>query len=1207
MKFRVSVAVVLSIFCVAVVSVRGADIYKADNDLPLNEAASWVGGVVPGEFDVAVFDESVTTNYQEFTVSESLHWSGIVFTNTLEYQEERVGEVAIKGIGEEEPQLTLGADGVVLVGSGLDFNVKVPLVLSSAQSWLADNRRVIFNSDITGSVAWEINHAAIIDWNVVPGFSGDLSVTGNPGGYTYTRYYTAGPWANKANIAAHGRWEMRFSGSTSWSELFAERWAKGTYWVGLTSGGTVTFEEGDTFELPDGRFAIDSGAFTQSGGSVSGSEIQAQYAGNNGSYTLSGGSLELSGGVLIGNGSYGVNQLSRFLQQGGELEGNYARIGWGGTASLANSPYGRNTYELTGGDLTLGRSRNSSSGVFLSWGEGAVAPSGVSGIFLMKGGQADIAGVSLGRDRSEGQYAVTNAYSMLKLTGGELSVGRGGFYANRSWNNGVEGSGYGIKLSGGTLRASEPWISMLDMQLSDVDGGVVFNTESATEVGQRVVLNGTLYGSGMLRKSGAGTLVVAGGAEYTGGTRVDEGSLVVQAAGGEDYYCWRADAIAGESGTPVLEWLDSSLGVAAVNSNSARAPTLQRNALNGHNVVRFDRNASQYLEVAAEDSPIGGATAFSIVLVFRSGVAGNNYPGHWYSNTGLVDAEQGSIQNDWGLAYSASGQVAAGAGFPSAGRDWTIYSDSEYRVDNNKPHVVIYTWEGLELTLNVDGRVVSTEASANSVNPRNVHRMLFGSVALESSKYFHGDMAEIRIYRNRALSLAEQNLVGCELAAVYGAVEGEFEEPEILSSSGGDLSEVVVDVVPFESDAVVWRADTIAGADGASVPEWGSLGGEVVATLAGASNGSVTAPQLIRDGINGHSVVRFNGVNSGLGIAAGDSPIGGCVNFSVAFVFRTAAAVGGDNVNWYNSTGIIDAEQPGRDYDWGLGISGQGYIMAGIGQTDVTSLSRIHDLYDGEPHAVVVAYDGDGGLTRIMVDGFDVEHSVGVHSTPRNIYRIIIGSMNAAGGKFFNGDLAEFLLLPDEALSMGEMRQLNDELCARYAIYQVPRINTLTPAATGLGSGDIEVKAGANLVLPSGVERPLSLRQGQRIRGGGSVIGRLAVADGGVAEIGSEGALSVEYLSFGSGGVLEWSSGEPEVVEVMEVDQLEVDGGVVVRVTGGGELPSRVNLIEFNDYVSGEFAEWSVEGALPSSRVVIDMERGRVDLVTPSGTLMIIK
>ena len=345
---------------------------------------------------------------------------------------------------------------------------------------------------------------------------------------------------------------------------------------------------------------------------------------------------------------------------------------------------------------------------------------------------------------------------------------------------------------------------------------------------------------------------------------------------GLDCYRWTADSLAGTNNALVSEWPALNNLASATNAVEARTPRLIRNELNGHSVVRFSNSSQQYLAIDAAESPISGATSFSIAVVFKTGTAGNGGAFNWYSNTGLVDGEQGGIQNDWGLVYNASGQVGGGAGFPSVNKDTTVYSVAGRSVANNQPHVAIYTWEGTNLTMNVDGRVTTAASTATTVAARNAYRLLFGSVNLENGKYFNGDMAEIRIYRNHALSPDEQNLIGSELAAAYGVSDALFEEPAIVTPSIGEMgvpSSPAGDTLPYE--AVVWDADTLTGANGSPVDEWASTNGACKATPAGVGKTGITAPTLVTDAFYGHNGVRFDGVGDALGIPAGDSPVAG--------------------------------------------------------------------------------------------------------------------------------------------------------------------------------------------------------------------------------------------------------------------------------------------------------------------------------------------
>lgn len=1181
-------------------SALGGWVYKADNTRSLNDPLSWEGSVVPGPEDVAVFDERVTTNTLTFVVTDDLAWAGIVFTNQTSPVSGVLGTAVLTTNGTDAATLTLGAGGVGLSGSGLALSLGLPLALSAPQVWQLDRCNVTFNETVSGASDWTLDMPSQTMWNVASGYSGNLTITN---AISTSRFTKSGRWAKTFTIKGGGRWEMTFKDAILWSDLFADRSASVTCWNGLTAGGTLQFEEGDTFLFPGGRFTIDNGYGIQNGGTLSGTELQVQYASYNARYTVNGGSLALTSGILIGNGTSSLSTESRFLQAGGTVSVNSVKVGW-----CSGNFWGLNTFELTGGVFRVTGPRGADSGVHLSWLDYIYTPaSSISGVFLMRGGWADIDQIVLGRSIDNPAYAITNAYSMFKMTGGELLLGARGLYAGRTWNNGASGSAYAMKLQGGTLRAGDSWSSALDLMLSDADGGTVFNTADTNGVGRRIVLNGAVYGPGQLTKRGAGTLVLAGEAAYEGKTVVEAGTLAVAGTGsGPDCYRWTADSLAGTNNALVSEWPALNNLVTATNAVEARTPRLIRNELNGHSVVRFSNAAQQYLAIDAAESPISGATSFSIAVVFKTGTAGNGGAANWYSNTGLVDGEQGGIQNDWGLVYNSSGQVGGGAGFPSVNKDTTVYSVAGRSVANNQPHVAIYTWEGTNLTMNVDGRVTTAASTATTVAARNAYRLLFGSVNLENGKYFNGDMAEIRIYRNHALSPDEQNLIGSELAAAYGVSDALFEEPAIVTPSIGEMgvpSSPAGDTLPYE--AVVWDADTLTGANGSAVNAWTSTNGACTATPAGVGKTGITAPTLVTDAFYGHNGVRFDGVGDALGIPAGDSPVAGSTNFTVALVFRTTVP-GKDMPAWYSSVGLIDAEQASIQNDWGIAFSGSGRIMAGIGGPDATSLSKVYDLHDGMPHVAVIAYDALDGQTRIMVDGLDVVHTVAQHLTPRNPYRIVIGSLNALNGQFFTGDIAAFCFLPQRALTLSEMALLSTEMGTKFGVRPVSRSNTLNPQPTGLGRGDVEIAAGAALVVPVAESAPVTIRGGQTLRGAGAVRGTLAVADGGRISIDAPTALAVETLWLNDGAHVDWSHIDG-IGGLLEVGSLSGGGTVTLHVTGEGNLPVRVPVIHYQQVEPLDTVTWNVSGGNSHTRVVLNPTTQTLDLFTARGTTVLIR
>lgn len=1180
--------------------VQAGTLFKANNTLVLNDPLSWEGGVVPGPTDIAVFDERVmTNNITSFVLTNNLSWRGMVFTNSVAPTNVMIGTVVLMTNGVDAATLTLGSNGVALAGSGYALTLNVPLALSQAQTWQLDRRNLTLNTTVSGSVPWVLDMPSQTVWSVASGYSGALTLTNTT---SLTRFDKAGQWAQSLTLRGSGssRWEMRFTTPIRWSELFLDRTATVNFWSGLTAGGTLQFDDGDVYSFPGGRFTLDSGTVVQNGGALSGYEVQCQYSTYNGIYVMHGGTLDLSSGLLLGNGLSSAMNEARFQLKGGTFSANSVKVGWSGCKYG-----GLCMFEVTGGVFRVAGSRSADSGVHLSWSDTTNAYEN-SGLFLMRGGLADVDQISLGRSEAAAGYATTNALSMFKMSGGELVLGSRGFYAGRTWNKGNSGSAYAYKLSGGTLTAGDSWSSALDLFLSDAEGGTTFNTADTNGVGQRVVLNGAVYGPGKLRKVGAGTLVLAGEAAYAGPTTVEAGTLMVGSTlTTADCFRWTADSVSDTNNAPVLTWTDVNRGIAATNTTVTQAPRLIANELNGRSVLRFNSSASQYLVVEAAKSPISGATNFSIVIVFKTGTSGAGSAGYWYQNTGLVDAEQGGIQNDWGLAYNGAGQVCGGAGYPSPNKDWTVYSSAANSVVNNQPHIAIYTWQGTNLMMNVDGRVTTAVSTSPVVSPRNTYRMLFGSMNLLGGYYFNGDIAEIRIYRNRTLSATEQHQVGSELSALYGVPNAVFEEASVQQAVAGEIVPSTGWVEPLPYEAAVWDADTLTGTNNSAVTAWASTNGLRIATVAGVGK-SVTAPTLIANAINGHHAVRFTGsLMTGLGIPAAQNPVGGSTNFTVAFVFRTTTA-GKTTNQWYSSIGIVDAEQPGAANDWGVSFSAEGRLLAGIGNADVTSTSKIFDLHDGAPHAVVIAYDMVAGTVAIMADGLGTTQSVGAHLAPRSAYRIVLGSLDALGGQFFTGDLAALRVFPNRALTSAEMAALSLEMGTPYGVRPMPRGNVVFPQATGLGRGDVEIRSGASLVLPIATNSAVTLTSGQVLSGSGAVYGTLALASGAILDIGLAEPLTMDVLWLNAGAILRWNHANG-VGATLPVSALKTTATATLQVVGGSALPERVAVLSYTSVTQAAATVWTVLGAKPNSHVVINTAAKTIDIVTPRGTMLLIR
>lgn len=106
--------------------VGAAEIQKANNALTLNSTTSWVGGVVPGASDIALFDSTVTAS-KNAAIGGNLSWAGIKVTDA-------VGTQAITTTAGYT--LTLGSSGIDMSSAtGAALSVTANMDLTASQTW----------------------------------------------------------------------------------------------------------------------------------------------------------------------------------------------------------------------------------------------------------------------------------------------------------------------------------------------------------------------------------------------------------------------------------------------------------------------------------------------------------------------------------------------------------------------------------------------------------------------------------------------------------------------------------------------------------------------------------------------------------------------------------------------------------------------------------------------------------------------------------------------------------------------------------------------------------------------------------------------------------------------------------------------------------------------------------------------------------------
>ena len=461
---------------------------------------------------------------------------------------------------------------------------------------------------------------------------------------------------------------------------------------------------------------------------------------------------------------------------------------------------------------------------------------------------------------------------------------------------------------------------------------------------------------------------------------------------------WVADSLSGADGSSVSNWTDNVGGKNAAQVATGNQPQLYSNVLNGHKTVRFSSAASQYLTAAA-DSPISGATDFTLVIVFKTSTVGNS-SSSFFQNTGLLGAEQPGVVADWALCINGN-QLGAGlgAGSSSCNVDVSLYGGN---VTDGNPHIAMYVRSGNTIHLYVDGVMVGEQTSLCTA-ARGNYPFLIGAMTT-GSYFFNGDIAEIQLY-NRALSNWEMTSANTVLANTYG-----------MSGIAG---------APVNK----WTADSLSGTDGSSVSNWTDNVGGKSATQVTLGN----QPKLYSNVLNGHKTVRFSsGSSQYLTVASADSPISAAGSFTLIVVFKTSTA-GNSSSSFYLNTGLLGAEQSGVVADWALCINGS-QLGAGLGK-GASGCGSDFSLYggnvtDGNPHVAMYVRAGD--TISLYVDGAIVATQNSLCTAARGNYPFQIGAMTP-GLYYFNGDIAEIQLY-NRALNSWEIMSANEVLAATYGV-----------------------------------------------------------------------------------------------------------------------------------------------------------------------------
>jgi fibronectin-binding autotransporter adhesin len=333
--------------------------------------------------------------------------------------------------------------------------------------------------------------------------------------------------------------------------------------------------------------------------------------------------------------------------------------------------------------------------------------------------------------------------------------------------------------------------------------------------------------------------------------------------------------------------------------------------------------------------------------------------------------------------------------------------------------------------------------------------------------------------------------------------------------------------------AQAFDADLISLTNNATVNTWNDL---VTFKAANVLNPG-SSPTLLTNAINGHSAVHFSGANQALQVTGGDSAIANATSFTIGFVFRTPVVGVNGNSNWYQNTGLIDAEQGGGTNDWGIAFSNSGSVGAGIGPSDATSYSA-GGLNNNAPHVVIATWSAAGTMT-LNVDG--VITTLGVNTGARNVSRYLFGSLNGEAGKFLNGDIAEALFYKT-ALSTTEQNGVGNYLATKYG--------TVNPFAALAVADSNVIPDGSVVTVSSGATFSNNLRN--ETIGGLAGAGTVNVNAGSLI-VNSAGSTSFTGTFTGTGNLTKLGAGTLTVggVGTSQLGSLTVNGGTLALTSAG--------------------------------------------------------
>ena len=228
----------------AILTAEAGTLPKANNTDLLNQPSSWIGGVVPGPADIALWNTNVTAA-NSVGLGADLSWAGIgLGSYTATNWSSPGGNVTLTNTGNS---LTLGAAGLDLSLSSRTLTLNLPVQLNGSQTWNVYNgQTVTLGADVggTGSILKLGNGTVTLSG--ANSFSGNLTMGGGSLNLNYAAATAPGTNLVPSSLSVTSRYNGGVITSTGRNSFTNSQTFNGVYLPGGALGLNVTVGTGSS-------------------------------------------------------------------------------------------------------------------------------------------------------------------------------------------------------------------------------------------------------------------------------------------------------------------------------------------------------------------------------------------------------------------------------------------------------------------------------------------------------------------------------------------------------------------------------------------------------------------------------------------------------------------------------------------------------------------------------------------------------------------------------------------------------------------------------------------------------------------------------------------------------------------------------------------------------------------------------------------------